>query len=527
MRRDFRWHIPARMNIAELCLERHARAEPGATMLIHVAPDGTSREWSRQEISRASNRFANALRAAGVARGDRVGLMLSQGPEVLIAHMAIFKLGAVSLPLFTLFGPDALAYRLKDSGARVVVTDRDNLDKLPGQGAPNGAGVVFCTDPGPQPAGVRDFWADLGAASDRFAMLDTAADDPAVLIYTSGTTGSPKGVLHAHRFLLGHMPLNELSHGFFPQPGDRGWTPADWAWIGGLMDLAMPCLLHGVPLVSCRMRKFDPGAALGLMARHGVRNSFLPPTALRLMRHEPVPGGLRLRSIASGGESLGADLLDWGSSRLGVEINEIYGQTECNLVIGTCRQLEPVPEGTMGRAVPGHDVAIIDAAGQPLPPGELGEIAVRAPDPVMFLQYWGKPDETAAKFDGEWMRTGDLGRCDETGLFTFEGRDDDVITSAGYRIGPTEIENCVLTHPDVIAAAAVGVPDARRTEIVKLFAVLRPGASREGLEEALVEMVRSRVSPHVAPRAVEWIDSLPTTATGKVMRRALRDRDIP
>jgi acetyl-CoA synthetase len=519
-RAGFRWQIPAQFNMAERCCDSWAEAEPDRVALTHVAADGSARDWSYAELKDASDRLAASFAARGLGRGDRVGVLLQQGPETLISHFAAWKLGAISIPLFTLFGPEALAYRLGDSGAKLAVTDGANLGKLAGLRAslPDLA-EVYCTEPAPPPA--RAFWAEIEAARPA-AAVDTMAEDPAVIIYTSGTTGPPKGALHAHRFLLGHLPGVETHLENFPQPGDVGWTPADWAWIGGLMDLAMPCLYHGVRLVSHRMRKFEPEAAYRLIADQRVTVAFLPPTALKLMRAAEVPDGIRLRAISSGGESLGADLIAWGRAALGAPINEIYGQTECNLVVNTQAGAMAVKPGAIGQAVPGHEVAIIDRAGQVLPAGELGEIAVKRPDPVLFLGYWKLPEKTAEKFVGDWLRTGDLGVMDADGYVTYVSRDDDVITSAGYRIGPTEIENCLTGHPDVVMAAAVGVPDPLRTEIVKAFVVLRAGASTEGLAEALIRRVREKVSPHVAPRAVEFVDSLPLTATGKIMRRALR-----
>ncbi|MBT8454997.1 MAG: AMP-binding protein [Alphaproteobacteria bacterium] len=523
LRKTFRWQVPAGFNIARACCDSWAMADPDRTAIVHIGEDGAVTTWTYGQLKRASDRLANAFAARGVGRGDRVAVLLPQCPEVMITHFAAHKLGAISLPLFTLFGPDALAFRLADSGAKLAVTDPANLEKLVNL-RPELPDLkeIFVT--GPVQAPLRSFDDEIAGASDQLVPVDTIADDPAILIYTSGTTGSPKGALHAQRFLIGHLPSVELQHEFLPQPGDVGWTPADWAWIGGLMDLAMPCLYHGVPLVSHRFAKFDPEAAYRLIADHGVRNLFLPPTALKLMRQAPVPRGVDIRSIGSGGESLGADLLAWGHESLGAPINEIYGQTECNLVISTCHGAMDIRPGTMGRAVPGHEVAILDGEGMPLPPGEIGEICVRAPDPVMFLGYWNQPEKTAEKFTGDWLRTGDLGHCDEDGYFTYSSRDDDVITSAGYRIGPTEIENCLTGDPDVVMAAAVGLPDPVRTEIVAAFVVLRDGAQTEGLIERLTHRVKSRVSPHVAPRKITFVESLPMTATGKIMRRALRER---
>ena len=524
LRAAFRWRIAPDFSMARACCDVWAAADPGRTAIVHLGT-GAPEVWTYGDLKRASDRLANVLRGLGVARGDRVAILLPQCPEVMVTHFAAMKLGAVVLPLFTLFGEDALEFRLADAGARALVTDPENLpkidalrDRLPG------LRDVLVTGPEAPAAPYVGLETAIAAASDMLEPEPVGAEDPAVLIYTSGTTGPPKGALHAHRFLVGHLPSVELQHEFFPQPGDVGWTPADWAWIGGLMDLAMPCLYHGVPLVSHRMRRFDPDAAYRLIADHRVRTLFLPPTALKLMRQAAVPAGVDIRSVGSGGESLGAELHEWAEAALGAAINELYGQTECNLVISTCHGAMELKPGSMGKAVPGHDVAIIDADGAEVPDGETGEIAVRRPDPAMFLGYWGQPEKTAAKFAGDWMRTGDLGVRDAEGYFTYVARDDDVITSAGYRIGPTEIENCLTGHPDVVMAAAVGIPDPVRTEVVKAFVVLREGASWEGLEAALIDRVKARVSPHVAPRSVERVESLPMTATGKIMRRALRER---
>jgi acetyl-CoA synthetase len=237
---------------------------------------------------------------------------------------------------------------------------------------------------------------------------------------------------------------------------------------------------------------------------------------------DAVPG---LRSVASAGEALGAELLDWGRGVFGLTVNEFYGQTECNVVLGNAATLMPVRPGSAGRAVPGHDVAILSEAGEPVASGTLGEIAVRAPDPVMFLGYWRAPEKTAEKFAGPWMRTGDEAVMDAEGYVFFRARADDLITSSGYRIGPGEIEECLLGHPDVALAAVVGVPDPIRTEAVRAFVVPRKGAATEGLVEALIARVRARLSPHVAPREVVFVADLPMTATGKIQRRVLRERD--
>jgi acetyl-CoA synthetase len=522
----FRWVMPDRYNIGVDVCDRHATGI-ARTALIVEEEDASVSSYSFHDIRGLSNRFANVLGSLGLERGDRVAVLLPQSLEVAVTHVASFKSGLVSLPLFVLFGVEALHYRLSDSGTRVLVTDKAGLakinvirDRLPALEA------IFCIDG--QAEGALDFHALLAAAGEDFIPADTGPDDPAVIIYTSGTTGNPKGALHGHRILLGHLPGVEMPHHFFPQPDDLFWTPADWAWIGGLFDVLMPAWHHGVPVLARRFRKFDPQQAVDLMARHGVRNAFLPPTALKLMRQAGVRAeGVNLRTIASGGESLGGELLDWARATFGVTINEFYGQTECNVVIGNDAELLPVRPGSMGRAIPGHHVGVIDDEGNEVAAGTVGAIAVRRPDPVMFLGYWNKPEATAAKFIGDWMLTGDLGRQDDAGYFWYVGRDDDVITSAGYRIGPVEIEECLLAHPSVALAAAIGVPDPVRTEIVMAYLVLRPGYTpSEMLKSDVQSFVRDRLAAYEYPRRIAFVDELPTTATGKIMRRLLRQRAI-
>ncbi|MBM2577091.1 AMP-binding protein [Jannaschia sp. Os4] len=503
MRDRHRWTIPDRFNLARACVTDWAEATPDAPAVIDLR--GARRVWTFADLERASARLAGWLAGRGVGRGDRVALLMPQRAEVIVAHAAIHRLGAVSLPLFALFGPDALAYRLRDAGAVAVIGEAEGLSKLDGLDLPD-LRVAVDVDGG-LPEG------------DPRPVADTAAEDPAMMIYTSGTTGDPKGVLHAHRFLWGHLPCIETAYDGFPRPGDVGWTPADWAWIGGLMDLALPCLFHGVPVVAHRMAKFDAGAAWALMARERVTCAFVPPAALRAMRRVDVPDGLALRAVISGGEALGADLLHWARGSLGVPLNEIYGQTEANLVLAACDGTQDRAPGTLGRAVPGVEVEVMGPDG-PVADGAVGEIAVRG-SPAAFLRYWGKPEETAGKWRGGWLMTGDLGERlggpPGSPAIRFHARDDDVINSSGYRIGPSEIEACLCAHPAVHAAAVVGLPDERRGEAVTAFVV----AEAVGADE-LIEWVRARLSPHMAPRAVHFRDSLPTTATGKVMRRALR-----
>ena len=524
---DFRWRVPERYNIGVDVCDRWAAREPERVALTFVASDNAARDYTYGDLRAWSSRLANLLRSLGVERGDRVAVLLPQAPETAVGHIAVYKLGAIAVPLFSLFGPEALEYRLGNSGAKAVITNRDGAAKLAGiRRALPGLAHVLCTDGAPD--GCRDLAREASDHAPEFEPVDTAADDPAVIIYTSGTTGQPKGALHAHRVLLGHLPGVEMSHDLLPQPGDRIWTPADWAWIGGLLDVLMPALHHGVPVVARRFEKFTGEAAFQLLQDFGIRNAFLPPTALKIMRAVAEPEKrwrLALRSVASGGETLGAELIEWGRRVFGLTINEFYGQTECNMIVSSCARVMPARPGVMGRAVPGHRLAIVGDAGNALPGGALGNIAVRRPDPVMFLEYWRNPEATAAKFAGDWLLTGDTGTMDADGWIKFVGRDDDVITSAGYRIGPGEIEDCLLGHPAVRLAGVVGKPDAERTEIVMAFIVLKDGcAPSDQLAREIQAHVKTRLAAHEYPREVAFVAELPMTTTGKIIRRELRTR---
>jgi acetyl-CoA synthetase len=419
----FRWAIPPAFNIGVDICDRHA-GDRARVALIHEDDAGRVVEYTFAELRARSNQLANALRRLGVRRGDRVGVVLSQRPELAVFHIATYKLGAIVLPLATLFGPEALEYRLRDAGVRVAVTDAETLDRLLGvQCAYPGLEHVICVDAAAAD-GIHDYRRLLEREPDHFDPVATAGEDPALLIYTSGTTGPPKGALHAHRMLIGRMPSMEMVHEHMPQPGDRFWTPADWAWAGGLLDMLLPAWHCGIPVVARRFRKFDAEQAFELMARLEVRNVFMPATVLKMLRRVDDPRSrwaVDLRTIHSGGESLAAEMIQWARDALGTTPNEGFGQTEATLVVGNCSSLMPVKPGSMGRPVPGHVVEIVDDAGRPLPAGETGEIAVRRPDPVMFLRYWNNDEATRAKFAGDWMLTGDLGSKDADGYVWYAG----------------------------------------------------------------------------------------------------------
>jgi acetyl-CoA synthetase len=528
-----RWQVPERYNMAAACCGQWA-PDRARFALYWEDESGASTAYTFWDVQRDANRLSNALAGLGVKRGDRVAILLPQRPETAIAYIAIFQMGAIAVPLSHLFGPDALEYRMEHAEVSVAIVE------------PTTIGNLWAVKPklshlrhvigvgGAREAGVHGWEGLLAKSSARFAPVDTLAEDPSLIIYTSGTTGPPKGALKPHRILIGNVPGFVHSHDYFPAPGDIFWSPADWAWTGGLMDALLPAWMFGIPILGYRGR-FDAERAYYLLEKYGIRNSFLFPTALKLMmKAVPEPKGkydLNLRSIMSAGESVGVTVIEWAREQLGVTINEMFGQTEINYVVGNCQAAWPVKPGSIGRPYPGHRVAVIDEQGNEVPRGELGEIAVHREcngqrDPVHFLEYWKNPQATGEKYVNGWGCTGDQGRMDEDGYLWYQGRSDDVIKSSGYRIGPAEIENCLVKHPAVANAAVIGKPDATRGAVVKAFIVLQPGQKpSKALEEDIQQHVRGRLAPYEYPKEIEFIDSLPMTTTGKVQRKELRKRE--
>lgn len=524
---QFRWHVPERYNIGWAVCGRHAHDR--SRIALHFEDeDGATATYTYWDIQQQANRLSNALAAMGVKRGDRVAIMLPQRPETVVAHVACYQMGAIALPLSHLFGPDALEFRLNDASARVAIVDQDTLPKLTGIRDSIGSLARIIGTAGARGDAVESWDTLLSRAKSDFTLVDSAANDPAMIIYTSGTTGSPKGALIAHRTLIGNLPGFCCSHDFFPQAGDMFWSPADWAWTGGLFDALLPTLQFGMPLLGFRGR-FDPERACALMRKYHVRNAFLFPTALKMMMKEITSPtafeSIHLRSMMSGGEAVGETVMQWTREKFGVTINEIFGQTEMNYVIGGCARVFAPRLGAMGRPYPGHRITLLDEHGSEVADGEVGEIAVhRVGDPIMFLEYWNNPESTRAKFSGDWGRTGDIAIRDDEGFYWYRGRTDDVIKSAGYRIGPSEIENCLLRHESVANAAVIGIPDPERGQAVKAFIVLTSHAKADAaLERSLQEHVRQRLAPYQYPREFEFVEALPMTTTGKIQRRVLRD----
>ncbi len=519
----FRWQIPSELNLGfELC-DKHA-IDADRLALISIGECGVEKFTFRQ-IECQSNKLGNALLHLGVRRGDRVGILLSQRPETGISHVACFKIGAISLPLFTQFGPDAVRFRLANSSSVALITDEENIQKVLAvrDDLPELRAIIVVDRPSTKETiGYQDL---VEKSSDSLTLAKTLANDPALIVYTSGTTGPPKGALHAHRIMEAHKPAIDFTQDGFPVSGDCFWTPAEWAWGGGLFNSLFGSWCSGVPIVAHRFRKFDPEQAFHLIAQHGVRNSFMPPTALKMMREVPASKrpNLDMRSINSGGESLGAETLEWAKEVFGLTINEFWGQTEANFLTGNSAKLMPTKPGSIGRATPGHTIEVVNEAGEILPRGQTGIIAAKGPDPIFFLNYWNNPEGTKAKFAGDWLLTGDTGYQDDDGFFWFQGRNDDIISSGAYRIGPSEIESCIASHADVAAVAVIGAPDPLRGEIVKAFVVLNEGTSAsDDLKKSIQSLVRQRLAAYQYPREVEFMECLPMTPSGKVQRSELR-----
>ncbi len=527
-------------------------AHSSVIAIVDVDETGTNRFFDYSKLSHQALNFSNFLERSGYKEGDRVAVCLPQRAETAIALLGAIAHGCVAVPLTVLFGPDALEYRLKNAECKAIVCDSSSLANVLAvrKNLPELRHIIVCGADGlsDAPTDLVSFESATSAASPGYAIADTLADDPALIIYTSGTTGPPKGALIPHRAMFGNMSGFLYSHNLRPDPSKPleavepfvFWSPADWAWTGGLWDALLPTLFLGQTIVGTRGR-FDPIRSFGLMERYGVTATFLFPTALKMMMKAVAKPRdeykLKLRSIMSAGEAVGDTVFKWTQEALGVTTNEMFGQTELNYIVGNSHELWPAKPGSMGRGYPGHRVSVIDEAGNVLPRNSTGEVAVNRydahgdRDPVFFLGYLNNLSATAEKYTGDWCRTGDMARIDCDGYLWYEGRSDDVIKSAGYRIGPAEVESCLIQHPAVAMAAVIGKSDAERGSIVKAFIVLaesfqpRNPESLRALEAELAQHVRGRLAPYEYPKLFEFIDALPMTTTGKIQRKVLRERE--
>ena len=532
----FNLNIPLKFNIASATIDKFANTNRVA--LKNIKFNGELENLSFRFIQKKSNQLANALDNLNLNRNDRVGIILGQCPETLISHISCFKSGKISIPLFNLFGVEALKFRLNDSSASVVICDKYGLEKLKKiKDSLPSLKYIICTDRNDSSKDILFFDSLLRESKDEYKNLNTNSDDPALIIYTSGTTGDPKGALLPHRTLLGHIPGVEMPHEFLSSDlsnNDCFWTPADWAWIGGLFDVLLPSLYFGIPVLSHRSTKFDPEFTFDLMEKFEVKNTFLPPTSLKMMKSFNLYKSrdkLNLRTVGSGGEALGEELLNWGKEILNVGINEFYGQTECNLTVSNNGLIMKQKLGSIGRPVPGHKVKLMKDDGTFISKSDdEGEIVVQSNSPSIFSGYWNNDEETQKKIIDGWLHTGDYATVDDEGYFYFKGRKDDLINSSGYRIGPSEIENTILSLQEVEMVAVVGVPDELRGEIIKAVIVPRDKAllknKNENLKYKIKEHVKQNLAAHEYPRLIEFVEELPLTTTGKIKRNLIRKNHI-
>jgi acetyl-CoA synthetase len=528
-----RWVVPERLNVAVEACTRWADGSGRRALVEMTAGPSHEDSWNARAFSfdaleDMSNRLAGALRSAGVGQGDRVAVFLPQRVETMIAHLATLKLGAIGVPLSPLFRAQALELRLAASGSKALFTDRDGWqhvaplrDRLPEL-----RDVICC---GTTPPGTESFTRLLEDSVPIETAADTHADDPAMLVFTSGTAGPPKGALHAHRFLPGRLSAFELIHQLEAMPSTNRpfWTPADWAWVGGLVDCVLTPWVFGCPVVAFRRTGFDAGQVFELLLRARVRSLFLPPTAVNLLRRQASLGeayDFDLHSVHTAGEPLPADAWRWAEAVFG-HVYELYGMTEMGALVGGS-PYSPVKPGAIGRPYPGHDVVLLDDRGDPVEGEGEGEIAVARGDPGMFLGYWNDPEATAERFRGEFLVTGDYARRDEDGYLWYLGRRDDMFNTAGYRVGPTEIEEALHAHAAVARAAVIGEPDPDRGAVVKAFVLLATGIEpSDGLAEDLQDFVKQRLAAYAYPRRIVFVRELPLTVTGKVRRQELRESD--
>ncbi len=535
---SYQWWVPTQFNIAHACLERWSGnvVEGRRAAIIHEDAMGQRSDWTYGRLADVSHRLANGLRKMGVQKGERVAVVMPQRPEAIAASLAVLANGAILVPLSPQLGIDGLSQRLRDSETRVVIADATAAPELPG---------VMNQCPSIQQLIGLDFQNDLTLSwrsllareTADFQPVATLADDPAILLYTAGTTGMPKGVLHAHRVLIGILPAFVSAQNWFPQPADLFWSPVEWTTAPGLLHGLLAVLYFGRPLVTTQV-PMQGEQALALLERHPVTNTLLLPGDLALMQQAAGDAAPRasLRAAMVVGESLPARLHDWAQQALGCIPNEVYGLSEAPGIIGHSQEKWPLRAGSMGRPIPGHRISLVDSQGRPCRLGSVGQLALHVrdahghPDPALFLSYWRNDALTKARYLDDWFLTGDMASMDEDGYYWFVGRCDDVFRVGGHRISPLEIEDCLKQHPAVRQAAVVPKPEGAHGNVIKAFVVADGADTAENqysaqLVDELRAHVRDRLATWQVPSEIEFVDRLPLTFDGQIRRHVLRARE--
>lgn len=519
--RDFSWDVPEKLNIAHEICERHAEAQPDTLALVE--DNGVRiRRYSFADLKRLSDNLAFSFATLGVARGTRVVVSLGQDAEGLLAHLASFKIGAVSVPIAALYSGEGMAFRVTDSDARLIVTDRTGADKIAALDMP-GVSHIIVTG-GMAQGDELDFDALIAEDCGAYPLAETRADEPAMIFYTSGSTGQPKGALHGHRMILGHLNCVRLGFEMAPQAEDVFWTASDWSWLGSLGDLVFPALYFGKTLIGTPGRPTSENIYRTLQV-HKVTCPFMATAVLRKLSKEPFPQDPRfvVRAIMTGGEAMPPEVFKWATAAFNAPINEEFGLTEANQIAVGCATLYQSPANTVGRIAPGAQIRIVDAFGAEKPRGERGEIVIWFDSPSNMLGYLNRPEQTASKLVDGWFRTGDEGRIDEDNFLYYYGRLDDLIMVNGMRVGPEEVEAELLLHPAVKDAAVVGMPDAKSGEMVTAAITLQEGhVQTDALIQELQVLVKRNLAAHCYPKRIVVVDDIPVTSTGKIQRKEMR-----
>ncbi len=523
--RTLDWDSTRRLNMAHEGCDRWAR-DRGRVALVWAGARGETRIFTYFDLARLASRLANVLAQNGVRRGDRVAALMPRVPEAYVASLAVWKLGAVLVPLFTGFGPDALRHRLAASGARAVVTEARHREALV-RGLHEDVPVLVVA--GERGTGLRrgdlSFWAEVERADPAFTTVETRPDEPSTLMFTSGTTGPPKGCVIPHAALVGLMPF--VQHVLALGPGDLLWATADPGWAFGLFTTGV------VPMATGHARlvyegDFNARAWWQIAEQHQVTHLTGAPTAYRSLvaaGAEPLAGRrLAITRGTSAGEPLNPEPIRWLGEHAGFEVYDSYGLTEVGMVTGNPRSVSHrLKPGSMGFPLPGYEVALLDDAGREVGVDQPGTIAVRRNPWFLSTGYWNMADAWAARWQDDWFLTGDAAYADQDGYLWFVARQDDVIVTSGMNVGPFEVESALVAHPSVAEAAVVAVPDPRRGQAIRAYVAVRAG--HHGSPELAAELqaaVRQQIGRHAAPREIEFVASLPRTESGKIQRALLR-----